>query len=944
MASFRTFLLSLASILIAFGTAFGQNSPLHSGLVSILASSDSVVINEFLADPASGLEGDANGDGVRSSSEDEFIELVNAGTTPVDLSNWTISDAVGVRHIFPDSTVVPAGGAIVIFGGGTPTGDFGGAVVQTASSGILSLNNTGDEITLRDNNGAVVANLTYGSEANANQSLTRNPDITGDFFRHSDIPEANGALFSPGTRVNGSPFIQPPTNQPPVLQAVGDKTIKVGEHLSFTVIATDADNDSLSYFAENLPAGATFVNQTFDWTPDSAGVFENIIFRVEDGRGGVDADTITITVQPAVALPAVVINEILADPPSGPEGDANGDGTRSSSEDEFVEILNVDSAAVDLSGWTVSDALKVRHTFAAGVMLQPGESIIVFGGGTPTGFFGHAQVTTASTGSLALNNSGDTVTLKDSVGNTVDEHAYGSEGGQDQSLTRNPDGSGDFARHSTIASANGALFSPGTQIDGTPFPGAKNLPPSLASVANQEVTADSVLQVDLAATDPDGDAIALTALQLPSFATLTDSGNGKGSLQFAPAAADTGTFTIIVVATDNWVQPLSDSLTFILTVNPKPIPSFVEIFVSQETFDFGTVLIGSSAQRTIVINNRGTANLQVSSTTVSGENADLFKITSGGGAFSVGPKGTHNLNLTFTPQSAGTKHAKLVILSNDPDDSPLEIKLTGTGVTSMKLIPPDISACPRTGAPPLRVGFTKSTHRSDASYLWDFGDGHTSTHRHPVHVYANPGLYTVSLTVTTSSESVTITRENFVKVEPAFVQPSPLFMRDGPDFAVKSTGGFSPCGWNIWSDGYIADEFTTSGQTRWYIIDVRAAGDFGGGAWPQMQVFVDEVQIGERTVDNPLPTTYRFVALVPEGRHQLKIVFPNDFFIRETRDDRNLIVNRAMVFDGGAPLAAPAQMAAADMAVKSAGKARKQGIWNLYSNGFLGQSFTVQQD
>ena len=34
------------------------------------------------------------------------------------------------------------------------------------------------------------------------------------------------------------------------------------------------------------------------------------------------------------------------------------------------------------------------------------------------------------------------------------------------------------------------------------------------------------------------------------------------------------------------------------------------------------------------------------------------------------------------------------------------------------------------------------------SYQWDFGDGDTSTDMNPVHVYENPGVYTVSLTVT----------------------------------------------------------------------------------------------------------------------------------------------------------------------------------------------------
>jgi hypothetical protein len=37
---------------------------------------------------------------------------------------------------------------------------------------------------------------------------------------------------------------------------------------------------------------------------------------------------------------AVVIDEVLADPPSGDTGDANRDGARKTYEDEFIELYN----------------------------------------------------------------------------------------------------------------------------------------------------------------------------------------------------------------------------------------------------------------------------------------------------------------------------------------------------------------------------------------------------------------------------------------------------------------------------------------------------------------------------------------------------------------------------------------------------------------------------
>ena len=163
------------------------------------------IINEINADPDSTL-GDANGDGTAHFSDDEFVELVNTTGSVAEISGWTLSDGFGVRHTFPSGTVVPNGCTIVVFGGGTPTGTFGNGVIQTASSGLLGLNNTGDSVTLAIGSLAA-ASATYGSDGGDNQSLTLAPDITGaSYVKHSTATGSGGTLFSPGTQINGSLF------------------------------------------------------------------------------------------------------------------------------------------------------------------------------------------------------------------------------------------------------------------------------------------------------------------------------------------------------------------------------------------------------------------------------------------------------------------------------------------------------------------------------------------------------------------------------------------------------------------------------------------------------------------------------------------------------------------------------------------------------------------
>jgi len=166
-----------------------------------------LVINEILADPDS-IRGDANGDLYVSQSDDEFIEIVNATGATMDLSGWRLEDRFNLRHIFPEGTLLADGCAVVVFGGGTPTGGFGGSIVQIASTGGLYLNNDEERVTLFDPSQNPVAAVAFGLEGDNNQSLTRNPDVTGPepLVQHATIPASSGALFSPGVRLDGTPF------------------------------------------------------------------------------------------------------------------------------------------------------------------------------------------------------------------------------------------------------------------------------------------------------------------------------------------------------------------------------------------------------------------------------------------------------------------------------------------------------------------------------------------------------------------------------------------------------------------------------------------------------------------------------------------------------------------------------------------------------------------
>ncbi len=68
------------------------------------------------------------------------------------------------------------------------------------------------------------------------------------------------------------------------------------------------------------------------------------------------------------------------------------------------------------------------------------------------------------------------------------------------------------------------------------------------------------------------------------------------------------------------------------------------------------------------------------------------------------------------------------------------------------------------GDAPLIVNFSDESTGDITSCLWDFGDGETSTEENPTHTYDNPGIYTVSLSVSGPHGSDTEVKLGYITV------------------------------------------------------------------------------------------------------------------------------------------------------------------------------------
>ena len=105
-----------------------------------------------------------------------------------------------------------------------------------------------------------------------------------------------------------------------------------------------------------------------------------------------------------------------------------------------------------------------------------------------------------------------------------------------------------------------------------------------------------------------------------------------------------------------------------------------DIAVTPLSWDYGDVNVGSYKDKVFQIKNEGNATLSVSSIVLDGD-ISHFSVISGGGTTNLSPGSTHNVTVRFQPGSGGVKNVNAKIYSNDPDENPLVVTLTGRGVT-----------------------------------------------------------------------------------------------------------------------------------------------------------------------------------------------------------------------------------------------------------------------
>lgn len=380
----------------------------------------------------------------------DWIEIINTGNSDVDISGWFVSDDKGLERVednkewrIPDDTVLKAGEILVI---------EHDVVLSNLSLG------KNDTVTLYDSNNTILDSYTYTGHAVGTYS--RVPDGTGEFVdqeptkgelnivEKEELPkhklvinEINSApddwvelinigtgeidlsgyeirdnsndhrwKFDDGTKLPAGELIVVEANTPGLVYDDQSNTFVTGEFQEAIGIGS---GDSIRLYDRDGN-----ILDEYSWTEHASYEGNEALAsfgRYPDGTGSFVLMKETKGAKNDWYKPQIVINEV----------ESNGDET------DWVEVYNVGTTTVDISGWYLYDDDPVGHAadikpVAEGTLLNPGEFYVFDQNSHFTFGLGKA----------------DQVTIFNKAGLSIAEFAW--ETHADGVYARIPDGTGDF--------------------------------------------------------------------------------------------------------------------------------------------------------------------------------------------------------------------------------------------------------------------------------------------------------------------------------------------------------------------------------------------------------------------------------------------------------------------------------------------------------------------
>ena len=347
----------------------------------VSASEADVVINELMWDG------------------EEYVELFNQTGQEISLAGWTLTrqQAGGeVKELveWEEEDELGAGEYYLLESKEEAT-----TVIADKVDSSVMLVNTGELITLWDAQKNMVDQANrlggwFAGDGKTEKAMERTAAGSDGLIAsswHTSTGETGGRLGTP-KQINSQPHI----NEAPEAAMTAPSSGLVGEQLIFTAEdASDAEDDDLTY----------------EWTMGDDTVLSGVEVAHSYNRAGTFA--VEVTVSDGQAEDKVVSEVVIKEPEYSDEIIVNEwlpDPVGNDAEGEFIELKNKGNKLVDLAGWQLDDGEggSAEYVIPAGVKIAAGE-IKLF--------------KREETG-LALNNSSDSVRLKDPLGRIKAEQGY----------------------------------------------------------------------------------------------------------------------------------------------------------------------------------------------------------------------------------------------------------------------------------------------------------------------------------------------------------------------------------------------------------------------------------------------------------------------------------------------------------------------------------------
>ncbi len=552
-------------------------------LVSGPAAPRALIINEIFFDP------DINATNLPNV---EYVELYNRSSSTYDLAGWKFRDT-GSPQTLLNYLIAP--GEYVILCDEADTAAYSGLPYLGMPS-WPSLNNTGDDLGLRDNFGNLVDSVEYlaplwyhaPSKEDGGWSIELiNPnDSCNTTSNWAASVDPDGGTPGAVNSINSTaPDLVPPSIVGVTILTANSVQVCFDEGLDFTSASTAAfyNVPGLGVPTSATPLAPSYqcVDLVFGSNIASGIVYTLTATGVQDCPGNT-APTSGSFLQSGPALPrAVIINEIFFDPDTNATNLPNV---------EYVELYNRGNVPFDLAGWKFRDTGSPKTL--TGYVLLPGDYLILCNEDDTAAYTGLPYLGLSSWPSL--NNTGDNLSLRDPFGNLVDSveyttawyHDANKDGGGWSIELINPDDSCNTTSN-WAASLDPDGGTPGA-INSVYSTAPDLIAPQISSVT---VTGANIVQVcfdegiDLASGNNPANYGVNNGLGSPVSAVVITPSNTCVTLTFA-SAIDTGTvYTLTATGVEDCSGNNNPSTGMFVINGPAPFRAllFNEIFPDPDT-------------------------------------------------------------------------------------------------------------------------------------------------------------------------------------------------------------------------------------------------------------------------------------------------------------------------------------------------------------------------